>query len=187
MGSHILCAKCRRDCKKHELNADRPHGLRPSAADTLTTKVRENSHAEGSPRTAPSPRRAGSPPCAARSSRQCWSPSHLPMSKACAAGSFQSDVMHYVASRAALAVSAVRQGPEFVSRALLKWIVIQGIETALIDPGKPWQNGSTESFNGKFRNECLRHYGASTPTGCNSLKCFMIRLPVVDRFVTRDR
>jgi len=46
-------------------------------------------------------------------------------------------------------------GPEFVSRALLKWVVDQGIATALIDPGKPWQNGSTESFNGKFRDECL--------------------------------
>ena len=46
-------------------------------------------------------------------------------------------------------------GPEFVSRALLKWVVGQGIETALIDPGKPWQNGATESFNGKFRDECL--------------------------------
>ena len=46
-------------------------------------------------------------------------------------------------------------GPKFVSRALLKWIVDQGIETALIDPGKPWQNGITESFNGKFRDECL--------------------------------
>jgi putative transposase len=30
-----------------------------------------------------------------------------------------------------------------------------GIDTALIDPGKPWQNGATESFNGKFRDECL--------------------------------
>jgi putative transposase len=46
-------------------------------------------------------------------------------------------------------------GPEFVSRALLKWIVAHGIGTALIDPGKPWQNGATESFNGKFRDECL--------------------------------
>lgn len=46
-------------------------------------------------------------------------------------------------------------GPEFVSRALLQWILDQGIETALIDPGKPWQNGATESFNGKFRDECL--------------------------------
>jgi putative transposase len=39
--------------------------------------------------------------------------------------------------------------------ALLKWIAEQGIECALIDPGKPWQNGTTESFNGKFRDECL--------------------------------
>jgi putative transposase len=37
----------------------------------------------------------------------------------------------------------------------LKWIAEQGIETALIDPGKPWQNGVGESFNGKFRDECL--------------------------------
>ena len=29
------------------------------------------------------------------------------------------------------------------------------IQTALIDPGKPWQNGTDESFNGKFRDECL--------------------------------
>lgn len=46
-------------------------------------------------------------------------------------------------------------GPEFVSRALLSWIVAQGIGTALIEPGKPWQNGVTESFNGKFRDERL--------------------------------
>ncbi|ANC44743.1 transposase [Pandoraea pnomenusa] len=46
-------------------------------------------------------------------------------------------------------------GPEFVSTALLKWAVQEQIETALIDPGKPWQNGTNESFNGKFRDECL--------------------------------
>jgi putative transposase len=31
----------------------------------------------------------------------------------------------------------------------------QGLEVVLIDPGKPWQNGMVESFNGKFRDECL--------------------------------
>jgi putative transposase len=46
-------------------------------------------------------------------------------------------------------------GPEFISRAILAWIIEQGITTALIDPGKPWQNGVNESFNGKFRDECL--------------------------------
>jgi putative transposase len=46
-------------------------------------------------------------------------------------------------------------GPEFVSRAVLQWLHTAGINTALSDPGKPWQNGSDESFNGKFRDECL--------------------------------
>jgi putative transposase len=46
-------------------------------------------------------------------------------------------------------------GPEFVSRAILDWMTEAKIETALIDPGKPWQNGSNESFNGKLRDECL--------------------------------
>lgn len=46
-------------------------------------------------------------------------------------------------------------GPEFVSRAILRWLARHQINTALIDPGKPWQNGLDESFNGKFRDECL--------------------------------
>lgn len=46
-------------------------------------------------------------------------------------------------------------GPEFVSRAVLLWLHTAGIATALNDPGKPWQNGADESFNGKFRDECL--------------------------------
>lgn len=46
-------------------------------------------------------------------------------------------------------------GPEFVSRAVLRWLTKANIDTAHIDPAKPWQNGSNESFNGKFRDECL--------------------------------
>ena len=46
-------------------------------------------------------------------------------------------------------------GPEFVSHAILEWLAKAGIDTALNDPGKPWQNGTDESFNGKFRDECL--------------------------------
>lgn len=46
-------------------------------------------------------------------------------------------------------------GPEFVSAAILKWLLDNHIDTALIDPGKPWQNGTNESFNGKLRDECL--------------------------------
>lgn len=46
-------------------------------------------------------------------------------------------------------------GPEFLSRAIVRWLLASGIDTALIDPGKPWQNGTNESFNGTFRDECL--------------------------------
>ena len=46
-------------------------------------------------------------------------------------------------------------GPEFIATALLRWLQTVEIDTAFIDPGKPWQNGTDESFNGKFRNECL--------------------------------
>lgn len=46
-------------------------------------------------------------------------------------------------------------GPEFVSRVILKWAAQNGMEMALSDPSKPWQNGADESFNGKFSDECL--------------------------------
>ncbi len=46
-------------------------------------------------------------------------------------------------------------GPEFVCGAVLKWRAQANIETAHIDLGKPWRNGADESFNGKFRDECL--------------------------------
>jgi putative transposase len=46
-------------------------------------------------------------------------------------------------------------GPEFVSKRVLEWIVESGIEMAHIDPGKPWQNGTDETFNGRLRDECL--------------------------------
>jgi putative transposase len=46
-------------------------------------------------------------------------------------------------------------GPEFVSRAILRWLTDAGIDCVLSDPGKPCQNGYDESVNGKFRDECL--------------------------------
>lgn len=46
-------------------------------------------------------------------------------------------------------------GPEFISRALDRWAYGNGVKIHHIDPGKPTQNGHNESFNGKFRNECL--------------------------------
>jgi hypothetical protein len=47
---------------------------------------------------------------------------------------------------------AIRQRRGFVSRAILAWLTEAKIETALIDPGEPWQNGANESFNNEFRD-----------------------------------
>lgn len=46
-------------------------------------------------------------------------------------------------------------GPEFIARALKVWTLMRHSETATIEPGKPWQNSSVESFNSTFRGECL--------------------------------
>jgi putative transposase len=46
-------------------------------------------------------------------------------------------------------------GPEFIAEALREWLKAASIGTRYIEPGKPWQNGHDESFNGKLRDECL--------------------------------
>ncbi len=46
-------------------------------------------------------------------------------------------------------------GPEFIAHAIKAWLAHGGIQTAYIDPGKPWQNGTNERFNGKLRDEWL--------------------------------
>jgi len=46
-------------------------------------------------------------------------------------------------------------GPEFTSRAFMAWAHSHGVRHILIEPGRPMQNGYIESFNGKFRDECL--------------------------------
>ena len=46
-------------------------------------------------------------------------------------------------------------GPEFTSRAFMAWAHSHGVQHILIEPGRPMQNGYIESFNGKFRDECL--------------------------------
>ena len=46
-------------------------------------------------------------------------------------------------------------GTEFTSHAILKWSKEREINWVYIEPGKPYQNGIIESFNGKLRDECL--------------------------------
>lgn len=46
-------------------------------------------------------------------------------------------------------------GPEFIAEALKEWLRGNGCKTIFIEPGSPWENPYSESFNGKFRDECL--------------------------------
>jgi len=46
-------------------------------------------------------------------------------------------------------------GTEFTSKAFIKWAHENNVELCFIDKGKPTQNAFVESFNGKFRDECL--------------------------------
>lgn len=49
-------------------------------------------------------------------------------------------------------------GPEFAGTALDAWAAQHGVHLHFIQPGKPVQNAFIESFNGKFRDECLNEH-----------------------------
>ena len=51
---------------------------------------------------------------------------------------------------------------EFCGRAMLTWAHTQGLTLFLIEPGKPNQNAYIESFNGRFRDECLNELWFTT-------------------------
>jgi transposase InsO family protein len=46
-------------------------------------------------------------------------------------------------------------GSEFIAKVVRQWLDEQGVKTLYIDPGAPWENGYTESFNGSLRDELL--------------------------------
>ncbi|MGB0579750.1 MAG: DDE-type integrase/transposase/recombinase [Limisphaerales bacterium] len=45
--------------------------------------------------------------------------------------------------------------PEFIAKVIQTWLWNNHIQAIYIEPGCPWQNGYAESFNGRFRAECL--------------------------------
>jgi transposase InsO family protein len=46
-------------------------------------------------------------------------------------------------------------GPEFIARAIRRWLEASGVGGLYIAPGAPWENGYAESFHGKLRDELL--------------------------------
>jgi len=49
-------------------------------------------------------------------------------------------------------------GPEFAGRTVDAWAYAHGVALRFIRPGKPIENAYVESFNGKFRDECLNEH-----------------------------
>lgn len=56
------------------------------------------------------------------------------------------------------AIITVDNGPEFAGKALDAWAYRHGIKLHFIRPGKPVENAYIESFNGRFRDECLNEH-----------------------------
>jgi putative transposase len=52
----------------------------------------------------------------------------------------------------------VDNGPEFISRELDLWAYARGVQSDFSRPGKPTDNAFIESFNSRFRQECLNQY-----------------------------
>ena len=46
-------------------------------------------------------------------------------------------------------------GPEFIAKDLRKWLSGISVKIAHIEPGSPWENGISESFNGNLRYNLL--------------------------------
>lgn len=60
-----------------------------------------------------------------------------------------------IAERGTPRVITIDNGPELAGKALDAWAYRHGVLLDFIQPGKPVENAFIESFNGKFRDECL--------------------------------
>jgi transposase InsO family protein len=60
-----------------------------------------------------------------------------------------------VAEHGAPAYMRSDNGPEFIAAAIRRWLEEKGIGTLFIAPGSPWENGYSESFNSRLRDELL--------------------------------
>lgn len=63
-----------------------------------------------------------------------------------------------IAQRGVPAMIVTDNGPEFAGKALDAWAYRRGVKLHFIRPGKPVENAYVESFNGKFRDECLNEH-----------------------------
>ena len=70
---------------------------------------------------------------------------------------------------------AVDNGPEFVSKALDAWAYRNGVQLEFSRPGMPTDNAFAESFNGRFRAECLdQHWFASLEEARQTIEAWRV-------------
>lgn len=55
-------------------------------------------------------------------------------------------------------------GPEFIATVVKDWLAHSGVKTLYIEPGSPWENGYSESFNSRFEDELLNRETFSSVT-----------------------
>jgi transposase InsO family protein len=46
-------------------------------------------------------------------------------------------------------------GPEFIAKAIKRWLASSGVETLYIEPGAPWENAYSETFISRLRDELM--------------------------------
>src|SRR5918994_4120601 len=47
-------------------------------------------------------------------------------------------------------------GPEFIAKAIKRWLEVSGVRTLYIEPGSPWENAYSETFISRFSDELLK-------------------------------
>ena len=84
--------------------------------------------------------------------RECLS---LEVERSMTSGDVIETLERLVARRGTPEFIRADNGPEFVANAVKDWISQKGIKTLFIEPGSPWQNCYSESFNARLRDEFL--------------------------------
>jgi putative transposase len=47
-------------------------------------------------------------------------------------------------------------GPEFIAKAVKRWLEVSGVRTLYVEPGSPWENAYSETFISRFADELLK-------------------------------
>jgi putative transposase len=84
--------------------------------------------------------------------RECLT---LPVARSLTGADVVAELRRLVAERGAPEYLRSDNGPEFVAREVREWLEQERIGTLYIEPGSPWENAYSESFNSRLRDEFL--------------------------------